>query len=120
MFLGALALLVAAMLTYAGPLERQPMPAGSLRDRAIAAVQSRPAPSLTPWTIDRIAGTATSGIGALAAILGVVGLVRREDRRTAIAAMGLGTAAMAFHMLVFALSLIIVLLIVAAVLSTGL
>lgn len=129
MLLGAIALLAAVILPFAGPLERRPSldeavagRAATLRDRTVAAIQGRPAPparAQSAWDADRIARTATSALGAMVAILGVIGFVRREDRRAALAAIGLGIGAVAFQLLIFAIVVAVVLLVLAVVLNLG-
>jgi hypothetical protein len=129
MLLGAIALLAAVIVPFAGPLERRPSleeavtgRAATLRDRTVAVLQGRPvppAPAPSAWNADRVAMTATSGIGAMAAILGVIGFVRREDRRAAFAAIGLGIGAIAFQMLIFAMVVAAVLLVLFMVLNLG-
>lgn len=129
MLLGAVALLAAVVLPFAGPLERRPSVGeavagrvATLRDRTVAAIQGRPAPpapAQSAWDADRIARTATSGLGAAAIILGVIGFVRREDRRAALAAIGLGAGAIAFQMLVVAIVVVVVLVVLSVVLNLG-
>lgn len=129
MLLGALALLAAIILPFAGPLERRPSleeavagRVAALRERTVAAIQGRPAPPAliqSAWDADRIARTATSGIGAVAIILGVIGFVRREDRRAALAAIGLGAGAVAFQMLVAAIVVVVVLVVLSVLLNLG-
>jgi hypothetical protein len=119
LLLGAIALVLAAVHSAAGPFKKpQPVEkviaekALSLYDRAMAMLEddsdaepksSKPpvAPEQNP---DQILSGATAGLGALAVALGVAGFTRRENLRACGGAIVLGTAALPWGL---ALSLVL-------------
>ncbi len=107
---GALALLVVLVHHFGGPFNPQQEIgvtigeiAGDIRQAAIAKVTGTPIPAPEPKPefvdYDRILKIVGSAAGALAIIIGLIGLIRREDRNPAVYAIGLGAGAIAFQWL---------------------
>lgn len=126
MALGAVALLIAVIHFWGGPFSEQPSieqtvaeKVGSIKDAAIAALKgedaARPEQSGSV-DMDRMIWLATSVLGALAIIFGLVGFARHESLRVAGGAAALGGCAMAFQFAVLAIGLIFIAILFAAVL----
>ena len=112
---GAVALLVALIVFYAGPFAPQQELSVSLgqlaADTGKSAVRSffgMAQPDAVPVerTLDDYLQIAVAVLGGLAVILGFAGLIRGEDRRAWQAAVSLGAGAILFQFLGFAIALI--------------
>lgn len=124
---GAIALLVAIAHFWAGPISPQPSvektvaeKAVAIKNATIAALKGEEVEETAPVrTIDIDQGLriATSVLGGLAVILGVVSFARREPLRVGGGAAFLGGAAIAFQFAVIALGAIVLAILIAAVLS---
>jgi hypothetical protein len=124
---GAIALLVAIIHFWAGPISPQPSvektvaeKAVAIKNATIAALKGEEVEETAPVrTIDIDQGLriATSFLGGLAVILGVVSFARREPLRVGGGAAFLGGAAIAFQFAVIALGAIVMAILIAAVLS---
>jgi hypothetical protein len=124
---GAIALLVAIVHFWAGPISPQPSvektvaeKAVAIKNATIAALKGEEVEETAPVrTIDIDQGLriATSVLGGLAVILGVVSFARREPLRVGGGAAFLGGAAIAFQFAVIALGAIVLAILIAAVLS---
>jgi len=124
---GAIALLAAIIHFWAGPISPQPSvektvaeKAVAIKNATIAALKGEEVEETAPVrTIDIDQGLriATSVLGGLAVILGVVSFARREPLRVGGGAAFLGGAAIAFQFAVIALGAIVMAILIAAVLS---
>lgn len=127
---GAIALMLAVLHFAFGPIEpKRPLDqvaaekAVSIRESVTAAIKGQRPPVAPPserrrFDADSIVVGASSAIGGLAAILGVVGFARRETWRACAAAAGLGLAAIAFHITLIVVGAIIVILLLGTILSS--
>jgi hypothetical protein len=124
---GGVALLLALVHFYAGPLSPQPAletsiaeKAVEIRDATVAALRGEDIEKKTftsEMNLDQIVQIVTAVLGGVAVILGVAGWARGESKRAAIGAAFLGAFAIGFQFLGVALGLIIVAIILGAVLS---
>ncbi len=120
---GALALLAAVALFWAGPFAPQQTAGVSLGELAAETMKSaarnvagleQPEPAAVPRDLDDYLQIAVGLIGGLAVVLGAAGLARHEARRPAIAATVLGGAAILFQFFAwYAMALLGVLVIMA-------
>lgn len=125
---GLLALGLALFHFWLGPLEPTPTleevvaeKALSIKARAVAKltgerIQDSPQPqtrSLDAW-VDIL----TVGFSFVAITCGVIAFIRREDRRATASAVLLGVGAIGFQFLTLALSVIVLVILIAAVLSS--
>jgi hypothetical protein len=126
--LGAVALMLALVHFWAGPFSPQPTleevvaeKAVAIRDATIAKLKGEeiaPKPQTAPrYDMDRVASIATSILGGLAVVLGIVGIALKEPLRVAGGAAILGTGAIAFQFAVLALGVLALVLLVGAVLG---
>ena len=129
--IGSIALLLSLVHFWAGPFSPQPTietivseKISSIRSAALDALNGEE-PTQTyfskKWTADTYADVATAVLGGLALILGVISLANREPRRIAGGAAALGISAIAFQFIaMYAMALLVVLIICAALSSFGL
>lgn len=122
---GALALLAAVGLFWAGPFAPQQSTGVSLGDLAAevgqAAVrratgQEQPEPAPVPRDIDDYLAIGTGALGVLAVILGFAGFAREEPRPPAFAAATLGGSAILFQFFAFYAMALLGVLLIAAIL----
>jgi hypothetical protein len=128
--LGGVALLLALLHFWAGPFSPQPTletfvaeKAASIRSAALDALKGKELVQETftaKWNLDKVTEVVTALIGGLAVILAVVGFANKEPSRVAGGAAALGVSAIAFQFLaMYAMALLVVLLICAALSSLG-
>ena len=126
MMLGAIALILALFLHSAGPLDPQPTIgqsigeiAADIRQSAIRGLkgEAQPAPQAQPWSLDRILGASAYVLAGLAVVLGVFGLVLRENRRLAIGAVAFGGLAIGFQLFVWTVMIIAGVIIIGYILT---
>ena len=128
--LGAVALLLALLHFWAGPFSPQPTletvvaeKAASIRSAALDALNGKEPVKETftaKWNLDKVMEVATALLGGLALILAVVGFANKEPSRVAGGAAALGVCAIAFQFIaMYAMALLVVLLICAALSSLG-
>ncbi|MFK7845633.1 MAG: hypothetical protein AB8G77_10050 [Rhodothermales bacterium] len=125
--IGAVALLVAIVHFWMGPLSPQPSlekivaeKAVAIKNATIAALKGEEIEEKTysrNFDLDQGVRIATSVLGGLAVILGVVSFARREPLRVGGGAAFLGCVAIAFQFAVVALGAILLAILVAAVIS---
>jgi len=124
---GAVALLMAIVHFWMGPISPQPSVEKTVAEKAVAIknatiaalkgedVEEKAAPrSIDP---DEALRTATSVLGGLALILGVVSFANKEPLRIGGGAAFLGGAAIAFQFAVIALGAIVLAILIGAVIS---
>ena len=124
---GAVALLMAIVHFWMGPISPQPSVEKTVAEKAVAIknatiaalkgedVEEKAAPrSIHP---DEALRTATSVLGGLALILGVVSFANKEPLRIGGGAAFLGGAAIAFQFAVIALGAIVLAILIGAVIS---
>lgn len=127
MLLGGLALLVAVMHFWLGPIE-PPEPieisvadtAVAIRDAVVARVRGEEAEGVVverAWGPDRLVEASAMLAATIAIILGFIAFVRREDLRIGGSAAVLGSAAIAFQFLTIALGLLFFAILIGVVLS---
>jgi len=123
---GAVALLLVLMHFWGGPFAPQQGASVSIGEFAAEIRQaatrtitgaSQPAPESTPWDIDRGLKLVTALLAGIAVILGAAGIVRRENRRPAIAAIALGGVAVVFQFFVWMALLLVGALLIYAIIS---
>jgi len=123
---GAVALLLVLMHFWGGPFAPQQGASVSIGEFAAEIRQaatrtitgaSQPAPEPTPWDIDRGLKLVTALLAGIAVILGAAGIVRRENRRPAIAAIALGGVAVVFQFFVWMALLLVGALLISAIIS---
>ncbi len=128
--LGAVALLLALLHFWAGPFSPQPTvetvvaeKAASIRSAAIDALKGKEPVKKTfaaKWNLDKVTEVVTALLGGLAAILAVIAFANKEPGRVAGGAAALGVSAIAFQFIaMYAMALLVVLLICAALSSLG-
>jgi hypothetical protein len=126
--IGAIALLMAIVHFWAGPVSPQPSlektvaeKAVAIRDATVAALKGEAIEdkkvSRSSFDLDDTLRITTSVLGGLAIILGVVSLATREPFRVAGGAAVLGGSALAFQFAVLALGLIFLAILTASVVS---
>ena len=124
---GAVAMMAALFIFWAGPFAPQQATGVSLGELAAditksamrsAAGLAQPDPVSVPRDIDDHLGIAVPMLSGLALILGLVGLIRREDLRPAVAAAVLGGGTIAFQVFTWMVLAIIGALIVMALLHS--
>jgi hypothetical protein len=126
--IGGIALLMAIVHFWAGPVSPQPSlektvaeKAVAIRDATVAALKGEAIEdkkvSGRSFDLDDILRITTSVLGGLAIILGVVSLAIREPLRVAAGAAVLGGSALAFQFAMLALGMIFVAILVASVVS---
>lgn len=107
--MGAVALVLVLVQFWAGPFAPQDATSVSLGELAASIKQAaidkatgvpKPAPEAAPWDIDRVLNLVAAVVAAGAVIFGAYGLVQRGPRRMAIAAIGLGAAAVTFQLFI--------------------
>lgn len=124
---GAAALLMAIVHFWAGPFSPQPSLEESVAEKAVAIrnatiaalkgekAEQKAAPSR--FDLDRGLQIASSVLGGLAMILGVVSFAKSEPFRVGWGAAFLGGAAIAFQFVVIALSAVFLAILIGSVLS---
>lgn len=128
--LGGIALLLSLLHFWAGPFSPQPTietvvaeKAASIRSAALDALKGKEPVKETftaNWNADKVTEVATALLGGLALILAVVGFANKEPSRIAGGAAALGVSAIAFQFIaMYAMALLVVLLICAALSSLG-
>jgi hypothetical protein len=125
--IGAVALLVAIAHFWMGPISPQPSVEKTVAEKAVAIKNATIAAlkgekieeNVPPNTIDLDQGVrmATSILGGLAVILGVISFAKREPFRVGGGAAFLGGAAIAFQFAVIALGAIVLAILIGAVIS---
>ena len=123
--LGALALLVAIGHFWLGAAAPSPALEDVVANKVVAirdATTNRlagrtPQPQERPWNREHLVVGATSLLGGLAIVLGVLGYVRKEPWRACAGAAFLGVAAVAFPLIIGAIGAVILALIIIAFLS---
>lgn len=128
--LGAIALLVAATHFALGPIEPGPgfevvaaRSARAIREAVVAAAKGERQSVTQVQTRQRIGPddlvrAGATVMGAMAMIAGVIGFVRREDRRSCAAAVVLGGAAVAFHVAMVAIGVMAMILLIGTIIGT--
>ena len=125
--IGAIALLMAIVHFWAGPVTPQPSLEKTVAERAVA-IKNATIAALKGEKVEEQAVThridldqglrlATGVMGGLAVILGVVGFANRESLRVAGGAVFLGGAAIAFQFVIIALGVVLLAILIVAVLS---
>ena len=124
---GAVALLMAIIHFWMGPISPQPSMEKTVAEKAVAIKNATIAAlkgekieeKVAPRNIDLDQGVriATSVLGGLALILGVVSFAKREPLRVGGGAAFLGGVAIAFQFAVIALGAIVLAILIGAVLS---
>jgi hypothetical protein len=124
---GAVALLMAIVHFWMGPISPQPSVEKTVAEKAVAIKNATIAAlkgeeveeKATPRSIDadEALRTATSVLGGLALILGVVSFANKEPLRIGGGAAFLGGAAIAFQFAVIALGAIVLAILIGAVIS---
>ena len=123
---GALALMGAMIAVYAGPFAPQPKPGTALgaftADFINATLRGlkgevQPDPAAPGVTLDDLVMMAVAAGGALAVVLSIVALARRESRHLAIGALALGTAALVFQFVVWLALLICGVILILAIID---
>lgn len=127
MTIGAVALLVAIAHFWMGPLSPQPSLERTVAEKAVAIRNATIAALKGEESVEEVASRsidadhavriATSLLGGLAVILGVVSFAKREPWRVGSGAAFLGGAAIAFQFAVIALGAIVLAVLVAGVVS---
>ena len=128
--LGSFALLLSLLHFWAGPFSPQPTletivaeKAASIRSAALDALKGKEPVQETftaKWNLDKVTEVVTALLGGLAVILAVVGFANKEPSRVAGGAAALGVSAIAFQFIaMYAMALLVVLLICAALSSLG-
>ena len=126
MALGALALVLALFLHSAGPLDPQPTIgqsigeiAADIRTSALKGLKGEelPEPQTQAWSLDRTLAVVAYVLAGLAVVLGIVGLVLRENRRVAVAALGFGGIAIGFQLFVWTVMIIAGVMIIGYILT---
>ncbi|MEH6454383.1 MAG: hypothetical protein V7782_15235, partial [Psychromonas sp.] len=124
-------LLLALFSFWAGPFSPQPTVESLVADK-VASIRTATLDALkgkevekelvnVSWGADKIMQVVTAMLGGLALILGIVGYVKSERKRMAGGAVALGVSAIAFQFIaMYAMALLVVLLIAAALQSVGL
>ena len=121
--IGAVALLLALTHHYGGPFVPQQTVGVSLgeiaADMAKSAARSmigadQPAPEMRPWDTDRYLALGVAILSALAAVLGIAGLIRQEQWRPAIGAVVLASSVILFQLFAWAVLVIAGVIIIAA------
>ncbi|MEM9434692.1 MAG: hypothetical protein AAGA12_12290 [Pseudomonadota bacterium] len=124
--IGAAAFILVLVHHYGGPFTQQPEIgvtigeiAADIKETAIAKLMGEelppaPPPSNPPFDYDRLLKVLSAAGAGLAVVAGLGGLIRREDRVPALAAIGLGASAIVFQWLSW-----LVLLIAGVVLITS-
>lgn len=128
---GSVGLLLALVHFWAGPFSPQPSiesvvaeKVASIRTAALDALKGKEVEKkfvVVRWDGDKITQVVTALLGGLALIFGVIAYARTEPRRMAGGAVALGISAIAFQFVaMYAMALLVVLLIAAALQSVGL
>ncbi|MFK8021698.1 MAG: hypothetical protein AB8B86_18190 [Pseudomonadales bacterium] len=128
---GSVALIMALFSFWAGPFSPQPTieslvgdKVASIRTAALDALKGKEVEKefvTVSWGADKIVQVVTAMLGGLALILGIVGYAKSEPKRMAGGAVALGVSAIAFQFIaMYAMALLVVLLIAAALQSVGL
>jgi hypothetical protein len=128
---GSIALLLALVHFWAGPFSPQQTiessigeKAASIRRATIDALKGKEPVKETyiaKWDADKVTQVITAVLGGLALILAVVAFIRHEPKRIVGGAAALGVSAIAFQFIaMYAMALLVVLLISAALSSMGL
>ena len=76
-----------------------------------------PEPQAQAWSLDRTLSTVAYVLAGLAVVLGIVGLVLRENRRVAVAAVGFGGIAIGFQLFVWTVMIIAGVIIIGYILT---
>ena len=127
---GSVALFLALYHFWAGPFSPQPTietvvaeKVSSIRTAALNALKGEEIVKETysaKWDQDKVAEVTTAMLGGLALILGIIGFATSESKKVAGGAAVLGVSAIAFQFIaMYAMALLVVLLIVAALNSIG-
>ena len=127
---GAIALLLALVHFWAGPFSPQPtietvvsQKAASIRNAALDALKGKEPVNETftsKWDSDKITQVVSAILGGLAFIFAVLSLAFKEPIRVAGGAAALGVSAIAFQFIaMYAMALLVVILIAAAISSLG-
>jgi hypothetical protein len=124
---GAVALLMASIHFWTGPISPQPSVERTVAEKAVAIKNATIAAlkgekieeKAAPRSIDLDQGVriATSVLGGFAVILGVVSFAKREPSRVGGGAVFLGGAAIAFQFAMIALAAIVLAILIGAVIS---
>lgn len=124
---GGVALLMAVIHFWAGPFSPQPSlektvaeKAVAIKNATIAALRGKEVeeePTVRKINLDQGVRVASSALGAVAIILGIVSFAKREPLRVGGGAAVLGGAAVAFQFAVIALGAIVVAILIGSVLS---
>jgi len=128
--IGTIALLLALVHFWAGPFSPQPtietvvaQKAASIRSAALDALKGKEPVNetfISKWDSDKITQVVTAILGGLAFIFAVLSLAFKEPIRVAGGAAALGVSAIAFQFIaMYAMALLVVLLIAAALSSLG-
>lgn len=123
--LGSIALMMALVSFWSGPFSPQPTlettvveKATSIRQKAMDILKGKEVEKtyIQPsWNIDKTIHTAIPVISVFAILFGLFSFIKKESNRVAGGAAALGISAMAFQFIaMYAMALLVVLLIVAA------
>jgi len=129
--IGSIALLLSLIHFWAGPFSPKPTiesvvaeKTASIRKAAIDALKGKKPEKKTfvsKWDADKGTDVITALFGGIAIILGVIGFAKREPNRVAGGATALGISAVAFQFIaMYAMAMLVVLLICAALSGLGL
>lgn len=128
--IGGIALLLALVHFWAGPFSPQPtletvvaQKAASIRTAALDALKGN-APKnekvTSKWDNDKVSQVTTAVLGGLAFFLAVISFAQKEPFRVSGGAAALGVSAIAFQFIaMYAMALLVVILIAAALTSLG-
>lgn len=127
--MGSIALMLALIHFMAGPFSAQPpleeiiaTNAVAIKQATLAALRGKKEVMATPpdslWDKDRMLSAAIAALAAGAVILGVLGgMVHKENRRVATAAVLLGIATVELQFAAMVLSVVLLLVLIAGVIS---
>ncbi len=126
--LGSIALLLALVSFWAGPISPQPTletlvaeKAASIRSAALDALSGKEVVSetyKTQWTIDKVIDVIIPLLGGLAVILAVVSFTQKEPSRITGGAAALGLSAIAFQFIAMYVMAILFVFLVISVIGT--
>jgi len=126
---GSVALLLALIHFWAGPFSPQPTlettvaeKAASIRNATIKALKGEEYKETykSNWGIDKITNVSTAILGGIAFILSIIAFAKQEPTRISSGGAVLGVSAIAFQFIaMYAMALLVVLLIAAVLSSLG-
>ncbi len=127
--IGSIALLLALVHFWAGPFSPQPTlettvaeKAASIRNATIKALKGEEYKESykSNWDVDKVTNVSTAILGGIAFILSIIAFAKQEPTRVSSGAAILGVSAIAFQFIaMYAMALLVVLLIAAVLSSLG-